>query len=219
MSLPTPDRLAKAKKLLESLDLNSLTRELVKPSLRERSIREQFLALENSLSLSPAVKMEQPFPLHVTLSSLVAHRNPEDIMCGNLSTQCHGSTYRVLHLFDNLTIIFAAAGLYRSSWVNDGTSKWLKEARSALSLPGPLLINTKWMERPLVPSLRHPGKLREGRSLKFDPRDLLCTFKDFVWAESIRLEKLSICRLGLAQHIRRAGSDAQLQEVCSVPLC
>ena len=38
MSLPTPSRLAEAKKLLESLDLNSLTRELVKPSRIERSI-------------------------------------------------------------------------------------------------------------------------------------------------------------------------------------
>ena len=64
MSLSTPSRFANAKKLLENLDLNSLTRELVKPSHRERSIDEQFLELEKSLSLSPVTDMTQPLPLH-----------------------------------------------------------------------------------------------------------------------------------------------------------
>lgn len=71
MSLSTPSRFADAKKLLESLDLNSLTRELLKPSHRERSIGEQCLELEKSLSLPPVADMTQALPLHVTLSGLI----------------------------------------------------------------------------------------------------------------------------------------------------
>ena len=71
MSLPTPSRFDEAKRLLESLDLNSLTRELSKPSRKLRPIREQFSDLEKSLSLSSVANMK-PLPLHVTLSSLVA---------------------------------------------------------------------------------------------------------------------------------------------------
>lgn len=219
MSLPTPDRLAEAKKLLESLDLNSLTRELVKPSLRDRSIRGQFWELEKSLLLSPAAKMDQPFPLHVTLSSLVAGRIfGEDIMTRSLFTQIHDSTCRVMHLLDNLRIIFAAAGLYDPNWNKFGISKSLREARSALSVSGPRLVSTNWIDSPCIPSLAVPGKMERKKGLTFDPRDLLCTFKDFVWAENIRLERLSICRLGTTKQIQRAGLDAQLQEVCSVPL-
>lgn len=71
MSLPTPDRFAAAKNLLQSLDLISLTKELSKPSRRERSIKENFLDVEKSLSLCSAVPMTQPLPLYLTLSSLV----------------------------------------------------------------------------------------------------------------------------------------------------
>lgn len=164
--------------------------------------------------------MDQPFPLHVTLSNLVAAPvlGEEDFMTRKLSAQCHDSTYRIMHLFDNLSIIFAAAGLSNPSWVKLRTSVSLKEARSTLSVPGPPLINTNWMELPLVPSVHQPGKMERKNGQTFDPRGLLCTFKDFVWAENIRLERLSICRLGLTPHIQRAGSDAQLQEVYSVPL-
>lgn len=139
-------------------------------------------------------------------------------MTRTLSTKVHDSTNRIMHLFDNLKIIFAAAGLHNPSADRFSPSVSFKEARSAPSVPGPTLVNTNWIRRPLVPSPHEPLKLEIKESLAFDPRDLLCTFKNFVWAEKIRLERLSICRLGLAKHIQRAGSNAQLQEECSVPL-
>ena len=219
MSLPTPSRFAQAKKLLESLDLNSLTRELVKRSYRERSIKEQFSELEKSLSLSPVAKMNRPFPLHITLSSLTAlPTKGEGTMATTLVSQCHDSTCRLNHLFYNLTVIFAAAGLHDISSVHPHLLEKLKEARSSLSLPGVSLISTHLTVRKLVPSLNQPGKKECERPLKFNPRDLLRTFEDFVWAENIRLERLSICSLGLNKHIRKAGLQAQLQEACSVPL-
>ena len=68
-----------------------------------------------------------------------------------------------------------------------------------------------------VPSPYEPGAF-ERKRLTFDPRDLIHTFKDFIWAEDIRLDRLSICPLGLPKLIQRAGLDAQLPELYSVPL-
>lgn len=69
----------------------------------------------------------------------------------------------------------------------------------------------------LVPSPSQPGKV-ETYSPCIDPRELIRIFKHFVWAENVRLERLSICPLGVANQIRKEGPDAQLSESCSVPL-
>ena len=189
MSLPTPDRFAKAEKLLQSLDLNSLTRELSKPSLSERSIKERFSCLEKSLSLSPVAFVNQPLPLRVTLSGLVAHplRN-QDIMARTLVAQCHDPTSRVDHLCNNLAIIFEAAGLY-----NPSSSYSLQKSlgHSVGLIQTGLIPLSK-----LVPSRHDPGKLKAEAPLEIDSRDLVRTFRAFIWADSIRLERLSICRLG-----------------------
>lgn len=118
MSLSTPSRFADAKRLLESLNLNSLTRELVKSSRRKRSISEKFLELEKSLSLSSVVTLNQPLPLHITLFSLVRNLpNVQDKKVGSLHALCHDPSSRVRHLCNNLAIIFAAAGLFDHSSV------------------------------------------------------------------------------------------------------
>ena len=216
MSLPTPSRFAEAKKLLESLDLSSLTRELVKPSRIERSISERLLELEKSSSLSHIANITQPLPLDITLSSIVA--DPIDnqdsrVMC--LAAQCHDSTSRIRHLRDNLKIIFAAAGLFDQSSLR--YSYRIKRKDHEDSLPRVCLMTTSSLGGKLMPSRFQPGKLRTYKPL-IDSRELIRTFKDFVWAENIRLERLSICPLGIIKQLRRGDPDAQLSESCSVPL-
>ena len=222
MSLSTPSRFANAKKLLESLDLNSLTRELVKPSGRERSISEQFLELEKSLSLSPVANMTQPLPLHVTLSSLVGSSlNDQKNRVNGLGALCHDPTSRVRHLCNNLAIIFAGAGMFNQpSLRSSPTTKLLLHTKlkgSEVPLPEVVLITMSSLPGKPVPSPIHPGKFKIARP-SFDPRELTRTFKDFVWAENIRLDRLSICPLGIAKQLRKASPDAQLPEACSVPL-
>ena len=113
MSLPTPGRFAEAETLLRSLHLNSLTRELSKPSFKERSIKEKFLDIERSLSLSSAAPTTQPLPFYLTLHGLLAaHVHKQDIMVRTLVAQCYESTSRVRHLFNNLAIILAAAEFF-----------------------------------------------------------------------------------------------------------
>ena len=192
----------------------------MKPSSRrKRSISEQCLELKESLSLSSVANMSQPLPLHVTLSSLVGR--PFDKTgrplrgMGNrvlvLAALCHDTTSRVRHLRDNLAIIFAAATLFDESLLSvsfQADSVWLPQVG---------LINMAYVRGNLVPSPTQPGKFKTQYP-EIDPRDLTPTFKDFVWAENIRLEMLSICPLGLYKQIRREGPNAQLSEMCSVPL-
>ena len=216
MSLPTPDRLANAKTLLETLHLGSLTRELSKPSLRQRSVQEMFSELERSLSLPSASPTHEPFPLRLTLSGLSASIG-NDHKARNLRAQCHDPTSRVRHLSHNLGIIFAAAGLndLNAMIAND------RILFKSIGLPTPhvRLMNLTLIQSPeLVPSRRWPGRLTQKRHPGIESQELVRDFKDFVWADNIILEKLSLCRLGLLQGIRRAGPYAQLTEVCSVPL-
>ena len=213
MSLSTPSRFAEAKKLLESLDLNSLTRELLEPSQRERSINEQFLELEKSLSLSSLANMTQPLPLHVTLSSLIIPKPNQDMTVRSIYARCNDPTSRVRHLRNNLTIFFAAAGLFDQK--SDAYS--LRTRSKERPLPRVCLITMRGIRGKLVPCPFQAGKLK-NYTPNFDPRDLTRTFKDFVWAENIRLERLIICPLGIAKQLRTAGPNTCLLESCSVPL-
>ncbi len=207
-----------ASQLLRSLDLRSLTRELSMPSFEERSIKDKFLDLEKSLSLPSTAPLNQPLPLHVTLSSLIASRlEGQSIMVNTLVAQCHDPTSRVKHLMNNLAIIYAAAGLNNLSSLRPSLRLALKT--TGLSIPRVSLIKTSGVFRgKIVPSTNHPGKMGHEKRPTFDSRDLVRTFRDFVWAENIRLERVSICQLGLTNHILEAGSNAQLSEACSVSL-
>ena len=216
MSLPTTGRITEANKLLQSLDLNSLTRQLSKPSLRERSIKEISSDVERSLSLSSGAPMAQSLPLHVTLSGLVAAQlEGQNIMAETLLAHCYDPTYQVNHLCNNLAIIFAAAGLFDPSTQHQFRRTKLR--KMGLPLPKVSLMKTS---RPTyhVPSRNQPGKMEGDRSPTIDSRDLVRIFKDFVWADNIRLERLSICSLGITEQIRQLGSDARLSEACSVSL-
>lgn len=217
MSLPTQDRLAKAVDLLRSLDLNSLTRELSKPSVKERSIKERFLDVERSLSLSSAAPMNQPLPLKVTLSGLAAASPGQDVMVRTLLAQCRDPTSRVGHLMNNLAVIFEAAGLFDLS----SERRWNRIHLRTMSPPlarVPLIKTSLIRRKRVIPSLNQPGKVQMDTPPTIDSRDLVRIFKDFVWADSIRLERVIICSLGITTHIRDVGSDAQLSEACSVSL-
>lgn len=132
----------------------------------------------------------------------------------SLVAQCHDPTSRVHHLRNNLAIIFATAGLFDQSSLSLPARIEFNKDKSLTKAVA--LIVVKRNQNP-VPSRTPPGTFMPWRT-GIDPRDLTRTFKDFVWAENIRLERLSICSLGVAKQSRRAGPDAKLSEECSVPL-
>lgn len=168
MSLPTPGRFAEAKNLLQSLDLTSLTRELSKPSSKERTIRERFLDVERSLSLSSAAPTTQPLPLHITLSSLVAApSNGQDIIVQTLAAKCRDNMSLVSHLCTNLAIIFAAAGLFDPS--SERRERRIQLKTAGLFLPRVSLVRTAFTPTPrMVQSSKQPGKVQHERTPSFD---------------------------------------------------
>ena len=166
MSLPTPARFAEAGKLLRSLDLNSLTRELSEPSFEERSIREKFLDLERSLSLSSTVPMTRPLPLRVTLRGLLASPSEDqDMMVEKLYAQCYESTSRIRHLCNNLAIIFAATGFYNP--YSESVPHRIRLKTTGVTLGNVSLIKTAFIRSAgLVPSPTHSGKLQQKEPQK-----------------------------------------------------
>ena len=154
----------------------------------------------------------QPLPLDITLSSLIADPiGNQDSRVLSLAAQSHDPTSRISHLRDNLKIIFAAAGLFDQSSLRSSSKD------HEVSLPRVCLMTTKPLRGKLIPSRSQPGKFSTLRPF-IDSQELIRTFKDFVWAENIRLERLSICPLGIIKQLERADPDVQLSESCSVPL-
>ena len=132
------------------------------------------------------------------------------------SAHSHDPTYRLWHLKNNLAFIFEAAG-----FLNPGAlpQRCRDPRKPEISLPGvPLIRNHQIYTGEVVSSPKHPGKMQRKRPEPIESRDLVRTFKDFIWADNIRLERISICPLGLYKQIRRAGQDAQLAESFTVPL-
>lgn len=70
----------------------------------------------------------------------------------------------------------------------------------------------------IVRDRKQPSKLRQALPPLFETENITRKFENFVFAENIRLERLSLCKLGLLGEISRLGAEAQLQEICSVLL-
>ena len=57
----------------------------------------------------------------------------------------------------------------------------------------------------------------ESRPL-IDARELIPRYRDFLWAETFRLERLSLCQMGVTRQGEGLDLDVQLGEVFGVPL-
>lgn len=76
-------------------------------------MKENFLVLERSLSLSSASPTTDPSPLIITLSGLFAGSlGSQDPMVKCLLAKCDDPTSRISHMLNNLAIIFASAGVF-----------------------------------------------------------------------------------------------------------
>ena len=73
-----------------------------------------------------------------------------------------------------------------------------------------------------IPSQAHPGKFRSKPGPTFDARKVIEQYNNKVWAKDVRIDRLSICRLGLTRAVQRDGrgldSDLELCEEFSIPL-
>ena len=128
--------------------------------------------------------------------------------------QSFDPTSLVSHLSNNLAIIFAASGLYDLS--STSLLRRIQLKTTGIPLPGASLINMSYIrsERDMG-SPKQSGKRKHHNNPNFDSRGVIRTFKDLGRAEIIRLERLSLCPLGITKRVRQKGYP-QLSEAYSV---
>lgn len=81
-----------------------------------------------------------------------------------------------------------------------------------------LLSNMSNKPREIMRDSRQPDKYRSVLAPLFETGEITQKFKDFVFAENIRLQRLSLCKLGLQTRLEKFGEETDLSEICSVPL-
>lgn len=219
LSLPTADRVAAACHHLRSLDIDGLLRRASKGApgnthgVHEVQQRTPPVNQESRTSVS-ATGSGSP-SLTVKLSGIrsnsrLGRRAPDQGITGwSLRTSYTDSTSRLSPFLDEIRRAFRAAGFQTPGLrpeINHGHIKLLS-TKHASSRP-----------KTLVRSPKEPSKFQRPEVPRFETRNIIQKFENFVFVEDIRLERLSLCELGLGKQIERFGAEAQLSEVCSVPL-
>jgi activating signal cointegrator complex subunit 1 len=68
------------------------------------------------------------------------------------------------------------------------------------------------------PAVRYQGHRLDGKSwMRFDARDLIEKYKDFVWAENVRVDRVCICKMGAKKIVNDEG--VVVDEVYEVVAC
>lgn len=215
LSLPTVDRVAAACHHLRSLDIDSLLRRESDPIPGNTKGGRQ---MQQGSSAHAFSSDSRSLPLTITLSGVrsihLAGRGklPDQ---GTLNYQLQASytdcTSRLAAFRDEIQRSFDVAGFQIS-----GFRRFRPSSQRLLTL----LSTTHAWNRPkiAVPDHTQPGKVRQTPPPMFETKEITEKFENFVLAENIRLEKLSLCELGLHKRLEKFGAEAQLSEICSVPL-
>lgn len=191
LSLQTQDRIEAACHHLRSLDIDGL--------LRRTSETTPGTSLTITLSgvySKPLLAQEGLYPDRGSLD-------------WRLKTSCADSTSRLRPFLDEIRRCFDVSG-FQIPGARPRNPDYLV-----------ILLSTMhaWSRsRKLVRDSEEPYKLRAADPPLFETKDITKKFENFVFAESLRLERLSLCELGLTKRIQKMGAEAQLLEVCSVPL-
>lgn len=217
-SLPTASRVADACRHLRSLDINGLLQQTSKRALNNthgvRQEQQNTLLVNQGSRPSVSENDTGSSSLTVTLSGIRSNSG------GDQSTSDSGPkgwSLRTSYI-DSNPLLGLLLGEIRNSFHAAG-----------FQVPGfrpgnfghvKLLSTMHASSRPRTSIRSHiqPGKLQQERPPLFETREINQKFENFVFAENIRLERLSLCELGLLKAIEKFGAEAQLTEVCSVPL-
>ena len=213
LSLKTGDSVDAACQHLRSLNPDSLLRHLLKksprctrgvcgeqqttPSIYQGSSTDEFLAN----SKSP--------PLTFTLSGVrCTHLRGQGTLNWRLHALCTDSTSRLRPFLDEIRRSFDAAGFR------------IAPLRQTYKYGEHVVLLSTMSNRPnaIIRDTKQPDKFRQVYPPLFETQDIIKKFEDFVFAENIRLEKLSLCELGLQTALGKFGAETRLPEVCSVPL-
>ena len=125
-----------------------------------------------------------------------------------LHALCTDSTSRLRPFLDEIRRSFDAAGFR------------IAPLRQTYEFEQRIVLLSTMSNRPntIIRDTEQPDKFRRADSPLFETQDIIKKFEDFVFAENIKLEKLSLCELGLQTALEKFGAETRLQEVYSVPL-
>lgn len=216
LSLPTGGRERAACHLLRGIDIDGLLRRTTKgPPKAKRRVRK---VQQEPLSINPWSRRSRtptsstkprPPSLAITLSGVHSKSTPEwGTLNRVLHTLCTDSTSRLGPFLDEIRQSFDDAG-FDIARLTQTKSEHVTLLKNVHAFKGP---------RQIIPDHAQAGKFRRAPARLFETKDITQKFENFVFAENIKLERLSLCRLGLGKKLARFGKETQLSEVCSVPL-
>ena len=210
LRLGSPRREAAAIKLLDNLQVHDILKDcsVGLTDLESEELRFQAARSAPDIAFSPA----KATPLSVILSGLWC-RPGHEADAYRLSIKASDPTRRLGSFIDKIRYAFIEAGMLVDYPRNC--------SRDFPPDEQPICVICIQSLGPVVHSKRHPTKVKTTHP-KIDAKSLLEQYKDEVWVEGARLGRLSICKMGLAKEIKRAGGNVDpqmgLHEISSVPL-
>lgn len=211
LSLKTGDRVDAACQHLRSLNPDGLLQRALKESLRcTRGVRgEQQItpSIDQGSSKNDVLADSKSPSLTITLSGVrCTPLRGQGTLNRRLQASCIDSTSRLMPFLDEIRKSFDGAGFRIAS--DRQTYNELVVLLSTMS------------NRPntIIRDAKQPDKFRQVYPPLFETQNIIEKFEDFVFAENIKLEKLSLCELGLHTALEKFGAETHLPEVCSVPL-
>lgn len=213
MSLTTPERFAKSTEVLQSLNFKNILEAATGDS--EEGVAfdaERLWKIASSLTMTPdsSAPRKDVAPLNVSVCGLHPRKIGMEAQSIYLSTNVVDLTQRLNPLLETIRYAYREASLLH-----------VKQS-SGSSIPSMTLLASINRQPGLVPCRQHQGKFRSSPIPRYDFRDIINQYKDKTWSRDIRLDRVSICEMGLTNRIIYQGggidSDLGLSEVFSVPL-
>jgi activating signal cointegrator complex subunit 1 len=226
MSLDTKEKLEKGLEVLEGLDVKKLFADASAAAASSGTLVES--STTTRLTGTPTTESKNPAsPLQINLIGLASMHDPQNTSI--LYIDPSDATQRLYPFCLALQKIFKEEGVLlpddrdlrlHATIVNTIYAKGRKrpaprkEGRVGSSEPssGP-------GERDIEDRSQGHGP-RANAPLKFDARDLLEEYKDFVWAEDVVLDRIAICEMGAKKRLDGDGNvvGEEYTEVASVGL-
>lgn len=219
LSLPTADRVQAACHHLRSLDVDGLLQRIsTRASGNTQAVHEVQKGLPSihQASSAQALSTESRLPpLAVSLSGvrIIPLRRTQTYpdrgtMNHSLHTLYSDSTSRLRPYIDEIRQSFDVTGFQIAGLRQHSSDRIvIVDTMHASNRP-----------KTFTRDPNQPSKFRRALPSLFETENITRKFESFVFAENMRLEKLSLCRLGVLKEIEKLGAEAQLQEVCSVSL-
>jgi activating signal cointegrator complex subunit 1 len=224
-NLLRPDDATAATKLLESIDIANVLE--ISAACSKNGIKfdpKRYVAehsQQRHSTLKKTSSLLETGPVKVCLRGLWCKQGKE-AASSRLGIGVVDPTYRLQPVAETIRHAFHFAGFAFSSEIllhRDKTNRTMEEFLSTPIIQA--VIMQMMRSGNIVSSFQHPGKFRQ-ETPEVDLRDVLTEYQNHTWLENLRLEKVSLCRLGMAKEILRRGggidSDMELFEDFSIPL-